>query len=245
MLFHSCSIYDLNMNNLANSCGEDLFNLISGMDRVIVDNGAEWKQQSLKEPNKAFILGRTVSSEKHNLEGEFFNKKVKGGRKNVFLFAVKSINGLPIFRIHRLDSHFKSTISKPLPTFSEMTPAEEAQWNDPVKRLQLRDDIAETVTNFPSDLLQAKIKESVSPAFKNYQLSYRVAGWAYALLLQGISSKENKEWQKFLNNDKNLFGDTALIQEALFFRAGVLSKNSQHLRPMTSYCEIKFEEQPQ
>ena len=57
------------MNNLANSYGEDLFNVISDMDRVIVDNCAEWKHQSLKEPNKAFILGRTISNEADNLEG--------------------------------------------------------------------------------------------------------------------------------------------------------------------------------
>lgn len=233
------------MNNLANSYGEDLFNVISDMDRVIVDNCAEWKHQSLKEPNKAFILGRTINNEADNLEGVFFNKKVEGRRKNVFLFAARPFNGFPIIEIRRLDSHFKSTIQRPLPALDEMTPEEQAHWNDPTKRLQLRDKIAEIVAIFPSDLLRTKIKESVPLAFKNYPLSCQIAEWAYALMLQEIGDKDKEERGKFLNNDKNLFGDTNLIQEALFFKAGILSKNTQHICPMTSYCDIKFEKQSQ
>jgi hypothetical protein len=241
MFFHSASMYDLKMNNLANFCGEDLLKIILGMERFVVDNNAEWKERSLKEPHRAFIIGRTIDSESHNLEGVFFNQKIRGGRKNVFLFGINSFKGHPLIEIDRMDVHFKSKFSGSLPTLDQITPAEQAQWNDPAKRLQLRDIVAELVRVFPSELLRAKIKEAVPLAFKDYEVSCNVATWAYALLLQEIGHKDKPEVEKFINNHENLFGDTELIQEALLFKAGILSQNTQHVWRMASYCGIQCE----
>jgi len=241
MFFHSASTYDLKMNNLVNLCGEDLFKIVLGMERFIVDNNVEWKERSLKESHRAFILGRTVDDESHNLEGVFFNQKIKGGRKNVFLFAVNFFKGRPLIEIDRLDAHFKSKFSGPLPTLDQMTPAERAQSNDPQKRLQLRNLIFEYFRIYPENLLRAKIKEATPLAFKDYEISCSVATWAYALLLKEIGQKDKTEVEKFINNHENLFGDTALIQEALLFNAGILSKNVHHVWKMASYCGIHCE----
>lgn len=231
------------MNNLGNTCGEDLFNVISNLDRVIVDNNAEWKERSLKEPNRAFILGRTISSEAHNLEGVFFNEKVKGGRKNVFLFGVAGLNRHTVIEIQRIDIHLKAIFRRPLPTLDETTPAERAQWNDPQKRLQQRDRIEKIVGDFSSESLRQKIKATAPLAFKNYETSWIVAEWAYALLLQETGHKDKREREKFTNNHENLFGDTQMIQEALFFNARILSGNTQHVWRMASYCEIRCEKE--
>lgn len=240
------SIYDFEtMQNLDNSCREDLFGVVSRSDPLIVDNCAEWKNLSLEKPNRAFILGRTVSSEADNLEGVFFNREIIGGRLNVFLLALHRVNHVTVIAIHRLDRGFKSCFAGPLPTLGKMLPDERAQWNDPGKRRMLRDKVLEMVRIFPTELLLAKIKECAPLAFKNYRLSCCVAEWAYALMLQEAASKDKEECQKVTSNHENLFGDTNLVQEAMFFKAGILSKNAQHIRPMTSYCGIKFERQPQ
>lgn len=233
------------MRNLGNSSGEDLFNVIARLNPLIVDSRAEWKKLSLAEPNRAFILGRTVSSEADNLEGVFFNCKIAGGRRNVFLLGLEPVNHFTVITIHRLDSDFKSCFAGPLPRLGQMLPSEHDQWNDPRKREVLRDEILEIVRIFPKELLRAKIKESAHLAFKNYPLSCKVAEWAYALLLQETANHDKEECKKFVANDENLFGDTSLIQEALFLSAGILSKNHSHIRPMASYCGIKFERQPE
>jgi len=71
------------------------------------------KAQSERQTNKATMTGRPQESILFSaLSGlkdgvhlrVFFNKKVEGGRKNVFLFAARPFNGFPIIEIRRLDS---------------------------------------------------------------------------------------------------------------------------------------------
>ena len=228
------------MNNVSNFCGEDLFQVIMGMDRVVIDSCAEWKQRSLREPERAFILGRTIDNEADNLEGVFFNKEIKGGRRNVFLLNATPFNGLAVISIDRLDTHFKAIFRGTLPRLGEMSPTERTKWNDPAKRRHLRDSVAQTVATLSSEILRARIKATVPQAFKNFVVSCNIAEWAYSLLIQETSHRDKTELTKFNNNHERLFGDTQLIQEALLLKASILSDNI-HVQRMASYCGIKCE----
>jgi len=176
LLGHSFSIYDLRMNNLTNSKGEDLFKVILGMDRTVVDNHIEWKQRSLRELQKAFIIGRTIANETPNLEGVLFNESVKGGRENVFMFGIEAANKRLVIVIHRLDSHLKAIFRGPLPTLYEINPLEKARWNDPVKREELRNRIVSLLT-LPTATIQRKISERTSHCIGEYAGAVRLLNW--------------------------------------------------------------------
>jgi hypothetical protein len=234
---HAFSVYDLDMNCLTQ--GEDLFKTIQGMDRVIVDNCVPWKERALAEPQRAFILGQTMDHESSNLEGDLFNEEVKGGRENVYLVGIDSRNKPIKILIHRLDSHFKAGFKSRLPRLDEMSPAEEAGWNDPEKRRLLRDRIAELTLFFSEDQMQQKINDQLSRCFGNFGLSCCTAEFVYALMLVKTFHNDSGEREKFMNNDKHLFGDTGIIRDALFFEALILSDDEKHVHKMASYCRIR------
>jgi len=229
---HANSVYDLDMNCL--SQGEDLFKTIQGMERVIVDNNAEWKKRSLAEPHRAFILGQAIDNEKSDLEGEFFNEEIREGRNNVYLLGLDFRNEPGKILIDRLDSQFRAFFKSPLPRlFEEVT-----TWNDPDKRLKLRDRIAKLTSFFTEKQMQERINEQLPRCVGNFVLSCCTAEFTYALLLVNIYHKDSSEREKFIQNHKNLFGDTSMIRDALFFDAQILSDDEKHVHKMASYCQI-------
>jgi hypothetical protein len=185
----------------------------------------------------AFILGRTIAEESHNLEGVLFNQKVQGGRRNVFLFSIEFANGRPHIVIHRLDEHLKEIFRDRLPRLDEMTSADRALSNDPDKRLELRDRIRGLRAK-PKDELRSRICDQAPHCVGNYALSCRTAELAYALMLAETSHKDAAECRKFEGSDVNLFGDTNVVQEALLFEAQILSSDA-HTRLMASYCGMR------
>jgi hypothetical protein len=234
---HSFSMYDLEMNNLANSKGEDLLPIIRGMTPAVVDNNSEWKARSLREPSRAFLLGRTIDNETPNLEGVFFNRKVQGGRPNVFLVALEHVKMKPVIVIHRLDASFKAVFARALPQLKEIPEAERLHWNDPVKRLELRNRVLEFV-QIPLSLLLARISAEAPRCCGSFARSCSVAELSYTAMLVETARQDPNELQKFISNDENLFGDTMAVQEALLFGASILSKD-QHLKRMCAYCGLQ------
>lgn len=231
---HSFSIYDLGMRNIANSQGEDLFGIIRSMPRVIVDNNAEWKSRSQREVNRAFLIGRTIDNETPNLEGVLFNEKVAGGRENVFLTGIEEARGMNLIVIHRLDPHFKAIFRGPLPRLNQMSPGEKAKWNAPAARADLRERILFEVIRSSDAEMLARIAELSARSYCNYEISYTAASLAYGLMLSNSFHRDKAEIQKFLDNQENLFGDTVVIQEALFYDADILSHDG-HVRAMAMY----------
>jgi hypothetical protein len=234
---HAFSVYDLAMNRL--SQGEDLFKAIQQMERVIVDNNVPWKKRSLTEPHRAFILGQTIDHESSNLEADLFNEEVKGGRENVYLLGIDFRTGHGKIIIHRLDSHFRAGFKSRLPRLDEMSPTEVAEWNSPENRRQFRDRIAELILFFSEDQMQKKINDQLTHCVGNFNLSGSTAAFVYALMLAKTFHNDSGEREKFVNNHKNLFGDTSIIRDALFFRAWILSDDEKHVHKMASYCQIR------
>jgi hypothetical protein len=232
---HNFSIYNLDMHNIANSKGEDLFHTITSMARVVVDNNAEWKSRSEREPQSAFLLGRTIDNETPNLEGVFSNRKICNGRTNVFLTGIEVAQRQKLIVIHRLDPHFKAVFRGALPNLDQIQSPEKAAWNNPIARADLRDRILFELTRSSDAALTAKIVEQSQHCLRNYNLSCITASWAYGLMLAETFHRDKREVKKFVDNHENLFGDTAVIQEALFYDAAILS-HDRHVRTMAAYC---------
>jgi len=204
------------------------------MPRAAVDSNAEWKTRSQREPETSFLLGRTIDNEAPNLEGVFFNRKVSGGRANVFLTGIEEANDRKAIVIHRLDPHFKAVFNGPLPRLDQMQPSEQALWNNPAARTDLRERILFELARASDEELRVRIAEQSRRCFRNYDLSCATAGLAYGLMLAQTSNRDKTEVQKFLDNDENLFGDTIVIQESLFYDADVISYD-RHVRAMAAY----------
>lgn len=235
---HSFSIYDLQMRSIGNSKGEDLFSVIRAMEPVVVDSNSEWKARSLAEAHRAFVLGRTIDNETPNLEGVYFNRKVEGGRPNVFTVGLERADWRSAIVIHRLDGHFKSIFRGALPSLSEVSIEEREMWNDPMSRALLRDGLADLLLTWPIKALRAKLRAAAPRCVGNYPLSCETASYAYALMLAETHHRDRTETQKFVNTDENLFGDTCVIQEALLFGAAVLSRD-EHVRRMARCCGLR------
>ncbi len=236
---HSFSVYDFKSNFLGSSTGEDLFHVICSGERIIVDN-CEWKKRSLAQPQLAFILGKTIVDERNNLHGELFNEKIRGGRSNVFLFGVEKIKDCSIgLVIHRLDAHLPEIFSGPIPPRSGPNAGDPNKWNCPIKRERLRDSV-KNLMNDSSERLHGYVASNVQACFRNFDQSCLVADYCHALALLEIRQQSHRERQKFSNNASNLFGDTALIQNALFLGAKILSGDRAFLKQMADYCSIQL-----
>lgn len=237
---HSFSVYDLDLRMIHSNTDENLFRVIRSKKRYIVDSSVEWQSPSLKLPDIAFILGETIQCERDNPQGEFFNAKVEGGRENVFIFNHEIGPTGPVLAIHRLDDHYAAIFKMPIPRLSEETEEQKKQWNCPDKRRAIRDHVAQLYQQPPRQLREC-IDVLLQYCVGNIHTCIDVAEHSYALYLVEKGSKEPREMRKFENNDPNLFGDTGLIRDALFFEANVFSRD-HHVKKMCSYLSIKCED---
>jgi len=244
---HSFSLYKMTGEPVIHPfCRADLFNVITNMERYVIDSDSgEWKNESRKpqNANKAFIVGRTFLDEAENPLGVFHSNKVDVSNNNIFTFGPNDIlDGETLIWIERVDKAYFSVVDpeklveekKP---FAERTDEKFVQWRkktlaniDVAKRkiLKILDigNIAELASYAElSDLetqLTNYIRANSQHCFRNWVNSAMVAECCYALLL----IQNGKIRKEFAEPDYlNVLGDTMLIHNALFFRSKILSKD--------------------
>src|ERR1700677_3958648 len=91
---------------------ENLFDVISGMKRYVVDTNSNWKAESANPQNrdKAFIITNTVTDEQNNLAGLLFSSKVNVSNHNLFIIGIIAADwadGGPAILIEKLDTHYR------------------------------------------------------------------------------------------------------------------------------------------
>ncbi|HEY5298581.1 MAG TPA: hypothetical protein VIK59_11730 [Verrucomicrobiae bacterium] len=246
MLKHSFSLYTLTGEAVFHPfCREDLFDVITGMERYVVDNSRDWKKESRKLENasKIFIVGRTVSEETENLKSVFHGDKVDVSNNNIFNFSLNDLlYGKTLVWIERVDKAFLSVIdlqklqeeTKP---FAKRTDESFIRWRkerlvgiertkrkildildvDKIADLAPRDELSELEMRL-SDYIQT----NSSHCFCHWINSAMVAECCYALLLV----RDRKIRNEFANPDYlNVFGDTMLVHNALYFRSKIFSND--------------------
>lgn len=237
---------------------ENLFEVIHGMKRFIVDSNASWRAEAAKPKNKdvAFILGRTLNDETDNLKSLFFSEKVNLSNNNLFLFGIDDLMGPKLVKLQRLDEPFSLVLdmegmeeeSKPRqhrtdPVFKarrvrQLASIEEAKRE--ILRLLKVKSIEELPKKNALASLQAELQNFITGAAPLCHLhwgnSIEVACHCYALLV--IQDRQiRNEFAKSASDYPNVLGDTALVQNALFLRAGILSDDFAP-KKMTSYIGL-------
>ncbi len=243
---HSFSLYKMTGEPFSHPfCREDLFSVITGMERYVVDSSSDWKSESQKQQNanKAFIIGRTVLDEAENPLGVFHSKKVDVSNNNIFSFYLDdALNSQTLVWIDRVDKAYFTVVDrqklveekKPL---ADRTDEKSVQWRkrtlagiDHTKRriLDILDvgNIAELTPSAELSALESRLTEYIQAnsqyCFRHWVNSAMVAECCYALLLIRHRNIRNE----FAEPDYlNVLGDTMLVHNALFFRAKILSKD--------------------
>ncbi|HTD68686.1 MAG TPA: hypothetical protein VK846_19360 [Candidatus Limnocylindria bacterium] len=223
--------------------------ILSMKDRFLVDTNAEWFDTSHQHPETAFLLGTTVDKEISRLESIFANSRGTKVRPNVFLFGVKTewLEGqrVPLLRIDRLDSMLGQLLDlNSLREFDALRLAGLGPDLDIVNRKKaiLRILGVDHLSLLPSknhcrakdEALKQQVHAGLGQCTGRFRKCVELSEDAYARLLIAEQSARHA----FLDEGRvNTFGDTNLIQNALFFGAGVLSTDSD-VRFMASVCRL-------
>ena len=237
------------------SNGKDLWKRIqNSRKRYIVDNNWRWERYLGRHEyfQDAFILGTSRLNEQAQLIRLFEDPK---GRKkigkNVFLFSFRAGLG----SIQRLEFVISTLNRNKLITLGDLdSPARLAASSDDAK---VRDEVLALQSEIRGELVHvlqrgkvirrachptnadrflfAAIRSQLANCFSNLCASANVARQAFALLL--INNQTAK--RNFIEKGPiNGFHDAALIGNALFFRAEVLSCD-EGVREMARYCGVR------
>jgi hypothetical protein len=212
--------------------------------RWIVDNHTpvEKLAHSPEFSDAAFIRGTTVLNEQ--AQPILLFEKVSGERKtflNVFHFSVPWLHGQYWLAIDRLDRAYLSIHNrKKVIADSEFkNPRDEGAEQLNALRLIMWRCVLWMAYRRAGLLLGSSIVEAirglVPRCLKNYRLSANVATLCFARLLVDSENARNN-FEK--NGSMNGFMDAGLIKDALFFNAGILSRDREVGR-MARYCGIR------
>jgi hypothetical protein len=249
-LKHSVSYYGLNGEHLEHAFeSENLLSVLERMERYLVDSNYPWKCAASKAEhrNKAFIVGQTVTEEEDNLESIFFGPGTDASNDNLFGFGLDEFNGVYRLLIERFDTAFPSIFDKKkLAEESEQRAKRtdaaslRREVGHKVSVAQLKERIAHILAypnlenRPPLELKQwqkteivAIIRRNSPNCLRNYHAAYDVAELCYAALLLEDDKVGQKTRQEFRNpNKRNVFGDTRLIQNALWLGSNILSRDN-------------------
>lgn len=212
--------------------------------RYVVDNNIDWFALSAKSPNVAFILGTTVDKEAspHRLLLEKSDETSKT-RLNVYFFGMKSptpedvIAGhrTPLLVISRLDPHATKLRDMNALRQFDQPGGDKTKWDtsksiedEKTKVLRLLGvshiDESTRLSDKKSrdEGLRLSIERERIKCFGRFWESNDISRFAYARLLL-CSGQARREFSQI--GYRNVFGDRGLIQNALFFDAGILSKD--------------------
>lgn len=258
---HSFTFYGLDGEEMGKPPGgEDLLAVLDKMRCFVVDTNSSWKCEAAKPENfdKAFILGETLIEEPDNLKGIFFNAKTDITNNNLFRFGQTEIGECHFYELARLDAQHhliydeRGLELESMPRKNRTDTGFLAREKElKRKRECLKEFILTTlkltnVKTLPSPAVVLSIQASLLPVirekaphcFRNFANSSQVATFCYAMLLLesgDIGSKTRREFND--SNNRNVFGDTRLVQNALWLNAHILS-NDKAVRKMVGYLNL-------
>jgi hypothetical protein len=244
------------------STQENLFELIQRSNgRFVIDNNIPWFKLS-KMPehvDSAFVLGTTLDHESSPprllLEDSCGNPKIC---QNVFQFGMKTEviangNAIRYLIISRLDAHSTVSLNMNLLRQIDHPCGGSTNWNRTKSIAEEKEKILsllsikriEQVTQLPDrqtkdEHLRLCIERKKPESFKRFWGSDDVARFAYCRLLlewDRISKEARKEFADA--NYPNVFGDLHLIQNALFFNAG-LASHDKAVKRMATFCGLRM-----
>jgi hypothetical protein len=242
------------------STQENLFEVIKKCEpRFVVDNNINWFELSASPgyANAAFILGTTTDKEASPLRLLLERKdQTPKIRPNVFLFGMKSPtpedalagHRTPLLVISRLDAHATNIRDMSGLRKFDQPGGGKAKWDtsesiEDEKRKVLTLLAVKSIEEVPrlrdrdskDTELRLSIKRERPNCTGRFWESNDVSRFAFARLLL-CSSQARSEFAQLDYN--NVFGDRALIQNALFLGAGILSKD-KGVAKMARLCGLQ------
>jgi hypothetical protein len=218
-----------------------------------------------KNRDKAFILGQTAEEETDNLEALLFGQNVDNSNNNLFIFGLvgPDASGLPApyLTIDRLDSHHQRIFNtKGLQKESRQRVKRMLDDMEFIERerkgmadvLHFKEIILKEILRWPDitrlppiEFNECKkvqliemIRAKAPSCFTNYSNAVCVASLCYAALLLEPDKIGVKTRNEFCEpNRRNVFGDTRLIQNALWLNARILSNDGAVTR-MVEYLGL-------
>lgn len=232
---HEFAVHDALTLNYIRGCGASLLIEATTEPAFLVDSNVDWKALANGRPNVRFLLGRTLSDERENLQSELFGKRALGGFRNVFVVGIEGAGDGRCFVVHRLDPHYGACNTRPLPPLSQMSAAMRDEFNSAKLRRHTADRVLALVKRGDAKL-RGELAELLPLSARNYLLSAAAAEHAFALSIATRGSREaGKELRKLQTNHANALGDARLIQEALFLGIGVISTDR---RDVWNMCRL-------
>ena len=227
-----CSAYyDMNRNRRIPFGAEDLFHIISRMERRFV-----WDVNSKLPPtldaNHAFIVGQTFDRE----DSFWLRPEVKAGNENIFAFAVTELFDRRCLLIQRLRKNVVAALYK----LRKTIPTAIAHYSPESRLIEVLVIIERYF--WGKERLVVEISDLRPYCTGSYHISVSAARCCAALLLnedaRKLKPKVDEEWKKFSENHPNVLGDTQLIQNALYLNAEVLTRD-EGAKQMARYCGLK------
>lgn len=239
---------------------KNLLDVILRRERFVCDSNSAWKDEAGKTYNqsKVFIVPHTALDEPEDIHGNLFGKKVDFRNENIFFFTAAPHQGGLCLAIENYNSDFLKRFSA-----EKLKQASRERMNktDPQYLESERELLAQVrmekenilsflnvpnIENLPSVNDSEQIKSgiiqhirSVGPkCFMDYRNAMNVAGLCYAALLLEQDDVGKKTRNEFSDpNRRNLFGDTLLFRDALWFNARILS-NDRAIMRMAEYAAL-------
>lgn len=247
---HSFSWYGLDGEYLRTGFHkEDLLSVLMKMERFMVDTNFPWQNEAKKSENenKAFIIGQTVSDEQDDLWGVYFGPSVDITNNNLFDFGMEKFRGVPFLTIRRLDPHFRLILNKQGmkeesrprakrtgPEFLERERkhmADVAGMKQSILSVLAVPDLASLPPAPYTERKKAQIigiiRAKAPLSLKKYWNAVEVACLCYSALLLEQDSVGDKTRNEFEDpTRRNVFGDTRLVQNALWLKSRILSRDN-------------------
>ena len=234
--------FDAQLNVCATNSShhEDLVALLMKSKSYVVDSPISWKKIAALKHNKDtfFIIGRTVLDEDNDI-GHLFKEEMLTSRNLLVMSPYRSEDGFEIY-LHRLDKILPlifsedslKEVKEKTGKFQEWVTKREAdidiEKQEILQLLKIKD-ISELKKRKPADNL-AIVKELADYIHQHshlcwfrFGLSAFVARHCYAFLLASKFPKIRNEFK--MPDYINVFGDTGVLQNALFFGAGLLTRD--------------------
>ncbi len=252
------SFHDFNGERIKPTFGKkNLLDDIIRRERFVCDSNSYWKREAGKKKNqhKAFIIPHTALDEPDDVSGNLFGNKVDFSNENIYFFTAAPYQGGLCLAIELYNSQFlkrfdpkklkeasRERMEKTDVEYLKSEAEQMAQVRDEKKNILSFLELANVEDLPPVEVLERKKADliryihSVAPrCFKDYRRAMNVAGQCFATLLleqDDVGQKTRKEFND--TNRRNVFGDTLLFRDALWFKARILS-NDRALTRMAEY----------
>ena len=226
--------YDINTNEKLPYGEEDLFQVISRMDRRFVWDVNSSLPSEL-DGKHAFIAGQTFDHE----DSFWLRPEVKGGSESIFGFEVSELFGLRCLHIQRLRRNVVAALYERRKTIPDAI----AHYSTESRTESRQKEVRVIIESYcwGRDRLIKEISDLQPYCPGSYLKSVQAARCCAALLLHENSPKLKlkvcEERKKFSENHPNVLGDTQLIQNALYLSAEVLTKD-EGAKQMARYCGL-------